>query len=291
MAQRLFDRVIASSNAFFGRRSKNSNLLFGLTIAMAVGTLDLTTPPQYLFLFLYLFPICFTTWFAGPRRAGLVILACIYFFSATQLEFTHDYYATVWNMVSTLATFWVVMSIVSWIYKNWTADARMSRIDPLTGVFNHRGVLELMEYEVPALQRSNTPFTVAYLDIDHFKTVNDTLGHRAGDRLLQSVTSCLKMQLRKSDVIGRLGGDEFVIFLPGTDQLSAQVVIRKVQAALAAMFRADDLPVSVSVGAVSCAGAGGSLDDIISQADGLMYRVKNSGKNDVQFADYRAGCC
>jgi diguanylate cyclase (GGDEF)-like protein len=166
-------------------------------------------------------------------------------------------------------------------------EAELSRVDPLTGAFNYRGFIELMGLEVSLLQRFNKPFSLAYLDIDNFKTVNDTYGHKAGDKLLQSVVQEVKEHLRKTNIIGRMGGDEFTLFMPGANIEAAQVVIDKMKRTLIETFRSYGWPVTLSIGVVSCADGKCDLERMITQADDLMYEVKHSGKDNVRFGEYR----
>ena len=97
-----------------------------------------------------------------------------------------------------------------------------SRSDPLTGVANSRVFLELLKREIARARRYKRPLTLAYLDLDNFKSVNDILGHAMGDKVLQTVVSTVNANIRVTDVVGRLGGDEFVLLLPETDMQGAR---------------------------------------------------------------------
>ncbi|HZV83089.1 MAG TPA: GGDEF domain-containing protein, partial [Geobacteraceae bacterium] len=128
--------------------------------------------------------------------------------------------------------------------------------------------------------------SLAYLDLDNFKQINDTYGHAAGDALLKSIVGNIVGHLRRTDVVGRLGGDEFAIFFPATDQSLVQVVVQKVRNELTEMMKECTWPTTFSMGVVTCTGCIHDLEKLISYADMLMYEVKRAGKNDIRFAVY-----
>lgn len=163
-------------------------------------------------------------------------------------------------------------------------EQELARIDPLTHVANRRAFYEVAEAESARARRYRRPISVAYLDIDDFKRVNDTLGHSTGDALLVSVASTLRSQLRTTDVVARMGGDEFALMLPETDATSAQVVLEKLQRALLETARASDWQVTFSIGAASFVTAPDSLDTMLRLADEELYAIKAQGKNRVSVA-------
>lgn len=113
-------------------------------------------------------------------------------------------------------------------------EQELARIDPLTHVSNRRAFYELAEIEIVRARRNGCPLSVAYMDVDNFKFVNDDLGHATGDLVLVTIASTLRSELRASDIVARLGGDEFAILLPETDAESAQAVLDKLRARLLA---------------------------------------------------------
>ena len=130
------------------------------------------------------------------------------------------------------------------------------------------------------------PFTLAYIDLDNFKTVNDQLGHATGDQVLRTVVSSVKKNIRRTDIVARLGGDEFALLLPETNQESARVVLSKIQDGLLEEMRKNNWPVTFSIGVLTCRVAPPSTDALVSMADELMYSVKHDGKNGVKYATY-----
>jgi diguanylate cyclase (GGDEF)-like protein len=139
----------------------------------------------------------------------------------------------------------------------------------------------LADAEIRRSRRYNDPFTVIYLDIDNFKTVNDTQGHSEGDRLLRQVASTLTTAVREIDTVARLGGDEFGLLLPESDGDAAVTVATKISAGLKAQVE-QHWPVTFSIGMVTYLTAPESADEMIRVADKLMYEVKESGKDELR---------
>jgi len=233
---------------------------------------------------LYILPIAFVTWFSGKRYGFLITLACMMLWSINNV--VDNLLITTWNIFSTLIFF---ISIVVLLHKTrvlWENEKVLSRTDPLTGARNLRAFSELAEYEMLRSQRDDLPFSLAYLDLDNFKQVNDSCGHAAGDNLLKSIVANIVSNLRKTDVVGRLGGDEFAIFFPETDQASVQVVMHKVDVELSRLMKSDACATTLSTGVVTCCGGVYDLEKLISYADRLMYDVKHAGKNNIFYAVY-----
>jgi diguanylate cyclase (GGDEF)-like protein/PAS domain S-box-containing protein len=158
--------------------------------------------------------------------------------------------------------------------------------DPLTGL-PMRGLLyEFSEHMLASARRAATPLAVLFIDLDHFKTVNDTHGHKVGDGVLKEVAGRLGHLMRAEDVIGRLGGDEFVAILPKTGSRDdAAVVAAKALESLRAPYFIDglELHVSPSIGISLYPNDGDTIDMLIQRADAAMYRVKHGERNNFRF--------
>jgi two-component system cell cycle response regulator len=158
----------------------------------------------------------------------------------------------------------------------------MAVTDGLTGLFNHRFIFERLEEETAKVARYGRPLSIIMLDIDNFKAVNDTFGHRAGDEVILSVAHAIMACIRKTDVAGRYGGEEFLVLLPETDLASAKVVAEKIRSTVAQLsFEIKDLAITISAG-VAEAQQGESYEAFINRADANLYRAKRSGKNRVE---------
>jgi diguanylate cyclase (GGDEF)-like protein len=158
----------------------------------------------------------------------------------------------------------------------------LATIDTLTKVLNRRKFWEVAIVELKRASRYGHPFTIAYLDLDSFKHVNDTLGHEVGDRLLRFVADTIRKNLRETDTVARLGGDEFVILLSETAYEPAGVCLRKVQHKLLNATKECKWDVTFSIGAVTFLNAPDSVETMVRTADNLMYSVKRNGKNQIR---------
>jgi diguanylate cyclase (GGDEF)-like protein len=146
--------------------------------------------------------------------------------------------------------------------------------DELTGTYNRRFLMEGLARELARAGRSGGGFSVCIIDVDHFKAVNDTLGHAAGDEVLKRVAQIAGRGLRGIDVFGRFGGEEFLLLLPDTDRAGASVVAERIRAAVAAETR-----VTVTIGVAQY--AGDSAAAVLARADQALYRGKAAGRNTV----------
>ena len=162
----------------------------------------------------------------------------------------------------------------------------LAHFDALTDLPNRHAWLERTRSALASARRASQPMAVLFLDIDHFKTVNDSLGHAAGDRLLHTIAQRLQRSLREDDCIARLGGDEFVVLLPQLGRPEdAAMVARKLLTALAAPVDvgAVELTVSASIGIAVYPPDGEDVDTLLKHADTAMYGAKEAGRNQYQF--------
>ncbi|MCS7013470.1 MAG: diguanylate cyclase [Chloroherpetonaceae bacterium] len=150
--------------------------------------------------------------------------------------------------------------------------------DFLTGVYNRHRFTELFEHEIHSAKRYKRPISVAMIDLDKFKDINDRYGHKMGDFALVCISDLLKQQLRASDIIGRYGGDEFIVVMPETDKGQAQATFERIQQALESFNKKGQFPceLSLSIGVSSSSESG--YDNLIELADAAMYRNKQAKK-------------
>jgi diguanylate cyclase (GGDEF)-like protein len=163
-------------------------------------------------------------------------------------------------------------------------ERALSRIDPLTGLANRRAFYEILETEKQRCLRYQRPFSLAYIDLDNFKRINDTRGHTVGDLVLTTVAELIRSHVRTTDTVARLGGDEFAILLPETDPNGVRQLLSKLHQRLRVELQNAGFDVSMSVGAATFLNAPDSVDDIVRTADELMYSAKSHGKNDLRLA-------
>ena len=155
--------------------------------------------------------------------------------------------------------------------------------DELTGLFNRRHIMEILQQQRAIAAEGDYTFSICYLDLDHFKVINDTYGHGAGDQVLRRFSRLLKDSLRDADYTGRLGGEEFVLVLSDTQQEEAFNVCERLRQRLDMMDFSDldaALHASVSIGIAEFR-AGEPIDEALCRADGCLYRAKELGRNKV----------
>ena len=157
--------------------------------------------------------------------------------------------------------------------------------DPLTGLLNRRFFMALAERERARAARAGSAFSVVTLDLDHFKVINDTFGHAAGDLALKTLSEKLSGLFRKSDLVGRMGGDEFLLLLPETPGSGARVAVEKILEALREspiLYDGRTIRLSASAGISWSERGEEPLDLLLRQADTALYESKRAGRDRVE---------
>lgn len=179
------------------------------------------------------------------------------------------------------ALFLVFVEVVSALRHALEREKESARTDPLTGVSNRRHFIELTAAALAFARRYRRPMSIAYLDLDNFKEINDRFGHQAGDEVLKAVAHCVRTRLRVTDVVGRLGGDEFAVCLPETGADAAALVLGKLREECAAALPENCRTVTVSMGMVTFAYPPATVDELLERTDVMLYAAKREGKNRV----------
>jgi diguanylate cyclase (GGDEF)-like protein len=164
----------------------------------------------------------------------------------------------------------------------------MSQTDELTGLLNMRAFNTILEKEIAAAARYNTPYTVLMIDIDSLKQINDHVGHSAGSRLIRIIASSLKNCVRNSDVLARYGGDEFVVLMPQTSTEHAQIAAERIRAAIdntSFDMNGKRVASTVSIGIASYPDCVSEAETVLDKADVALYKSKHSGRNQVTYYD------
>jgi diguanylate cyclase (GGDEF)-like protein len=180
-----------------------------------------------------------------------------------------------------LSTFGVV-----WIeIEQLQADlGRLATLDPLTGTLNRRAFMHEYERELSRSAREKTGFALAIVDLDHFKTVNDTHGHAVGDQVLCRTVDILRASLRGHDILGRYGGEEFALLIPGADKAGAMLAAERARVAVSERpIEAGQLsvPITLSAGVAAYAVDGSNWESLLRGADAALYAAKQGGRNRV----------
>lgn len=260
---------------------------FGSILLLCICALaDYATGREISFSITYLAPIVLATWYAGAMSGiSLAIISSIVWMNidlSSGNVYSHPL-IPVWNSLVRLGFFLIVTGLLLSIRKLLRQLQNQAETDGLTGLANSRSFFAHLTQEYNRAQRYRHPFTVAYLDLDNFKQVNDTWGHETGDQVLRTIAGSLTGSLRKTDLVARLGGDEFAVLLTETDAREASEVLGKLHTRLQVDMAEHLWPVGCSIGAVTCLDPQGlNVQGLVRQADELMYRVKRCGKNRLE---------
>lgn len=257
-----------------------------MVCATLIGVLDYAAGERITWPIIYLLPVMLAAWFGGKRAGLAVSLASAAIWLAANYRpgiYHYVFFTKVWDVVTVLIYFGVVTLLLAKLRRSLDNERLLSRTDHLTRALNRRAFYETAESEVLRMRRHGRPMTVAYIDVDDFKKVNDQHGHNAGDELLQTVVTTILHCIRRTDVVSRFGGDEFIILFPDTDQEAARLVIPKVRKHLLAAMDEKGWPVTFSIGVLTCDLPPSSLDEMVMRADNLMFAAKQEGKNFVSY--------
>ena len=255
---------------------------FCVLIALVLGWLDYITGYELSFSVFYLLPIYLAAWYIGPKAGILLCGACAAIWQVSNIiagEVFSNPAFPFWNAITRLGFFLIVTVLLSRLKNALDYEKSLARVDFLTGVLNSRAFDQIASTEIQRLARYSHPIALAYLDLDNFKAINDTLGHSTGDSLLKTVASAIRENLRSTDHVARLGGDEFAILMPETGEEAALTVVARVQSMIEDRVQKNHWPVTTSIGIVTCMEAPPSVDRLIQMADEQMYVCKKNGKD------------
>jgi len=252
--------------------------------------LDTVTQPDITFVLLYLIPIFTITWVSN-RFIGYIVSVVV----TVMWSFVHIYdiipskYENVpfMNGPTRLIIFILFVYILDELHKALHEEWKMARIDNMTNIFNARAFEEILEYEVERSHRYHHPLTLAYIDLDNFKIVNDTMGHHEGNRVLKEIAATLKSHTRSVDIVARVGGDEFVVLIPEVPSKDVENAVIKLSHQLLTVMHKGDWPVTFSIGVAQCLIPPCDSEELMRYADHLMYEAKRKGKNTVEYRLYR----
>jgi diguanylate cyclase (GGDEF)-like protein len=268
------------------RRSKGFILSLGLLAIGFFGIIDYLTGTEVRFFIFYWPAIAMVVWYIGGRWGYLyVALSGLAWLLAnwTEVNTVETISTTLWNFSVNISSFAFLCYFVGRLKIIVVMEREVARTDFVTGIPNARAFSEMVRSELARCKRTGAPTSLAYLDVDHFKDVNDRFGHDAGDRLLREVSESLVRELRTSDLVARLGGDEFAVLLTGAGEREACAVIERCRAALRAMAKSQGWPVTFSFGVASCAGGGLTVEELMNEADALMYHAKEEGRDRAKY--------
>ena len=280
--------VALKMNSALERQTRFFWVTIGIGLLCLVGIVDYWTGFEVSLSLFYLIPIALVTWYTTARLGVIFAIsgAIIWLTADISSGAVHSYpFIYLWNSAIRLGFFVLTVASLKLI-KTLEQEKNIARIDYVTGLPNTRYFHDLAQREINRSFRSRNPFTTAYIDLDNFKTVNDSLGHVVGDRVLHAVADCMQRHLRSTDIVARIGGDEFAIFLPEIGSSLAKAVISKMHSKLLEDMQNNNWPVTFSIGVLTFTRAPVSVNEALNLVDQMMYSVKNKGKNNITFATH-----
>jgi diguanylate cyclase (GGDEF)-like protein len=251
---------------------------------LAIGGLDTITRYDISVSVLYLLPIILIAWYEGGVYAILMSIFSAITWATSDLVSRHIYShitVRIWNTIMVLGMFLFVAYSIATVKKLFIKEREHADTDDLTGVANIKFFYEQARIEISRSVTNKRPLSLAYIDIDNLRHVNDTLGHIAGDYLLHEVARIMRSTLRSTDLISRLGGSKFAVLMPETTNENATVLIHKLQEHLLDVVKKNSWPVAFGTGVVTCDGLAYTLDELIAKAENLMKAARETGKNVV----------
>ena len=265
---------------------RSAAFLISLFMIAFVAVLDYLTGTEVSLSFLYLLPVAFATWYVnkedGSPVIGLSVCAFILSTWAAGEEYSREI-IRYWNGFVHLAIFLLIIWLLQEFKRALAHERMLAQTDHLTGIANHREFCEQLQVELQRASRSKRPLSLAYIDLDGFKQVNDSLGHKAGNALLRTTAQAFQATIRRTDLVARLGGDEFAVLLPNTGQAGAKSIMQRLQAGFLRQMAETQAGVTLSAGVISFISLPGSVEEMLHQVDRLMYQAKARGKNDILF--------
>jgi diguanylate cyclase (GGDEF)-like protein len=235
---------------------------------------------------LYMWTVLYAAYFVPLRYAAIdvVLIAAVYPPIALWAQGSKGIPPSVYLVGTSFVTLMIVSNLRRQLTRVLTETAREARTDALTGLANRRSWNEGLAREITRQDRAESPVSVLLIDLDHFKRLNDTYGHAAGDTALAHVAEVLRGQARQSDVLARVGGEEFALLLAGCP-LGAAVSradgIRKAVEETSAQWAT---PVTISVGVAALPDHAESGEVLMAAADAALYAAKDAGRNTVRAA-------
>lgn len=255
----------------------------GLMAVLIIARVDCVVGPRIALGLFYLLPVAAAAWWGGFSHGILVALSAAAAWKLVDdVHDLHDHPALIlWNGLVRFLTLATVSLLLSRLHLSVRREKLAARTDALTGALNGRTFLAALIVQAERSRRERRPLTLAYVDLDHFKEVNDRYGHARGNDALNAFVRVVRSGMRRTDLLGRLGGDEFALLLPSTDAGEAVLALTRLQRLLREEMAAHGWPITLSIGAATFHYAPANVDLMIRRVDTLMYGAKRGGKDRV----------
>ena len=261
--------------------------LMAIALAITIGALDWVAHPQVILSTLYLLPIVLMSWTRGFAAGIVMSVLDLAIMLWLELESKERPATIVLVNASVRSCLFVFVSfLVSKLSTLVVRLTSLSLVDNLTGLANARAAHEAIERVLALASRTHSPFSVFYLDVDHFKRVNDERGHAAGDDLLRRIGAAMSGRLRRTDIAARMGGDEFFVLLADTAAEGAATFAESLRTTLLLEMARTREPVTFSIGGVTFVRPPNDPASLLNQVDAAMYRVKHAKRDGIHLEVY-----
>ncbi|MDA8157116.1 MAG: GGDEF domain-containing protein [Actinomycetota bacterium] len=265
---------------------KGMAVIVSLAALALIGYLDNITGNELSLSAFYLLPIAVITMNFNKAAGVLAAIASAVVQLMVHVVWGGFFYPpliTFWNMGILMAIYIIISLLLSSLKVAVRQERENARKDFLTGIANWQAFIELAERELERAKRFKCALTMAYIDCDNFKAVNDNLGHRTGDVVLRSIAAVLQKHVRKTDVNARIGGDEFAILFVDSQAEGAQKAMTEIRRLLLEEMGKGGWDVTFSIGLATFEEPPGSVDLLVGKAEELMYGVKKNSQNAIRY--------
>ncbi len=253
-----------------------------LFMMVVILTLDLLTPLDIYLHVLYVFPLAAIALNCERLIAAFIGIALALVFQLTDFL---SQGLPVLPLIVDMLVFFVAATLVVFLARsvrtNYFENVELATTDWLTGLHNRRGFEAIADMEIARQQRYGGTFSLALIDLDHFKALNDSRGHHTGDVALQSLGKILRENTRQSDSIARLGGDEFAILMPNTKTVDCMFYCQQLFFKIRNRLAADSFNITTSIGCTTIEQPPKSVSEILQKVDKAMYAAKKEGRDRV----------
>lgn len=271
---------------FMGSRSPVAKRAAALTAIAVVGVADWWTGPDLSLAIFYLLPVSMVAWHVGRGWGSALATLSAGIGLIADLMWSDHYGSSMvpwWNAGTRLGILLTLVMILGALHKALDRERMFARTDALTGILNRRAFYDRGKREVLRARRYGHPLSLIYIDLDRFKNINDRSGHTEGDRLLIALARAMTAAIRETDVLARIGGDEFALVLPETGPEAARSMTERLVETIGETMLRNRWAVTISAGVVTFVSPPESVDEMIHQADRVMYEAKRRNEHSVEY--------
>ena len=275
-------RVTARFASFLESLPSRTVARVSIGLVFTVGAVEISSGFEPSLLSLYVIPVALSAWAVRPRTAyALAAVAATLPVPFSALAGEPIGWAVIWSVFSNFVLLGIIVMLLTTLRRRLSDEAAFVATDTLTGLLNRGSFITRLDAELTRAARYGRAFTLAYVDLDNFKAVNDLEGHGVGDELLRRTADALRSSTRQTDVLGRLGGDEFAAILPEISGGATGSVLENLRKQLIRTMAKGGWPVTFSIGAVTFETPIDTSREALRVADAAMYAVKRSGKDGI----------